>query len=150
MRFDTAALFAALATTCAADSLWVSTECYEGSCKNYATFYTSYGSYGINADSGCRGATAVPGMTEFCMDWDRSRAHFKFSHQSYKRCLVMQSKTTIHPVPSFTSAWVEVGCTWRLPAPEVDDTVTANGTAQATVSVVAADPLPAASDAPQN
>ncbi|KAK6211147.1 hypothetical protein QIS74_10411 [Colletotrichum tabaci] len=149
MRFEVATLIAALATTSVADLLWAVVECdWNGNCNRvHSTFYTSYGSYSVDASDGCRG-TSVPGMTEFCLDWSRSRGHFKYSHQSFKRCLVMTSITTLNPPGSSTSSWEERACTWRLPAPE-EASNPANGTAETTVSVVAENPVPVATGAPQ-
>ena len=55
-------------------------------------------------------------MVEFCVDWGRKRGHFRFDHQSFKRCMLMRSS-----VPYGCSAdhcehseWEEVGCSWRV------------------------------------
>ncbi|KAK2022141.1 hypothetical protein LX32DRAFT_603388 [Colletotrichum zoysiae] len=113
MRFYITALIASLATISMADTMTVFTECGPfGLCdsKN-AIFYTASGTYNVDANKGCRG-TGVPGMTEFCVDWDRFRGHFKFSHQAKKRCLVMRSRAS-QACPAYRcdkSEWEEVGC----------------------------------------
>jgi hypothetical protein len=85
----------------------------------YAHFHTDFGSYFIDKMSygGCR-STSVPGMTEFCMDWNNSRAHFRFSHQNYPRCLRKNAagdRFTDDSCPSvecWHDYWNEVPCTW--------------------------------------
>ncbi|KAH7188053.1 uncharacterized protein B0J16DRAFT_370073 [Fusarium flagelliforme] len=133
MRFDTTALFALLATTCAADSMTVNTRCTATNCnKKDARFFTDAGSYAVSGEDGCRG-TGVPGMTDFCIDWSRGRGHFKYSHQSSKRCMLMRSEVVYgcdwHQCRR--SEWAEVPCNWRLANPGADTTL-------ATVSAPAA------------
>ncbi|KAL6914984.1 hypothetical protein ACHAPO_009720 [Fusarium lateritium] len=122
MRFDLAAIIASLALTTAADRMEVFTKCGGGTCDSrQAVFYTDVGSYKVNADKGCR-KTSVPGMTEFCVDWDRRRAHFKFSHQATKRCLTQDSESAYGCESScWKTTWREIACNWRLPAPGAGD-----------------------------
>ncbi|KAK2008151.1 hypothetical protein LZ32DRAFT_28590 [Colletotrichum eremochloae] len=114
MRFDLTILIVGLATTSTADKMTVFTECGPFSLcdsKN-AMFYTDSGTYNVNANKGCRG-TGVPGMTEFCVDWDKFRGHFKYDHQAKKRCLLMRERIT-HSCPAYRcdrSEWEEVSCT---------------------------------------
>lgn len=84
-------------------------------------FRTDYGEYTIDAADGCR-STPVPGMVEFCIDWGRNRGHFRFSHQSFKRCLRKSSSAGYDygcpgaggtPARCRYDRWDEVGCTWR-------------------------------------
>jgi hypothetical protein len=128
MYLRTLALLCALASTCAADSMAVYSRCtfdQVWSCSSdKAIFYTDFGAYNIDANGGCRG-TGVPSMVDFCVDWSQSRAHFRYSHQSFKRCLV-QTGTL---VPNFCTdgarcsliVFEEGGCTWRQ-APNLNDT----------------------------
>ncbi|KAK1995286.1 hypothetical protein LX36DRAFT_582779 [Colletotrichum falcatum] len=114
MRFEVMALIAGLATISTANTMTVFTECgpFNMCDSKNAIFYTDTGIYSVNANKGCRG-TRVPGMTEFCVDWDKFRGHFKYSHQTKKRCLLMRSRTT-HACPAYRcdkSDWEEVGCT---------------------------------------
>ncbi|KAH7311287.1 hypothetical protein B0I35DRAFT_411512 [Stachybotrys elegans] len=89
MRLDITAFVALLAGTAYADRLETRSYCNNiGVCNTSGWFYTDFGRYEVNANEGCR-RTSVPGMTDFCMDWGKKRGHFKFSHQSSKRCLVM-------------------------------------------------------------
>ncbi|KAL2074271.1 hypothetical protein VTL71DRAFT_8049 [Oculimacula yallundae] len=101
-----------LSTTVLADRMIIWQYCYF-SCTYPAIFYTSAGSYDIDASDGCRG-TSVPGMTEFCVDHRNSRGHFKFSHQNYKRCMIETSNETSDCGIAFciNSYWDEVPCTW--------------------------------------
>jgi hypothetical protein len=122
MRFDITSILMAMATTVIADRLEVRTDCIFGGCNSsQGTFFTDFASYSVDASAGCRG-TSVPGMTEFCMDWPNKRGHFRFSHQSYKRCLRMDTDVAIGCSGGWNchySTWKEVGCNWRqAPVPE--------------------------------
>ncbi|OBS22853.1 hypothetical protein FPOA_09176 [Fusarium poae] len=113
-----------MATSVVADRLEVRTNCLFGGCDSKeGTFFTDFASYSVDASAGCRG-TGVPGMTEFCMDWPNKRAHFKFSHQSNKRCLRMDTDEKISCSGGwdcFRSTWKEVGCNWReVPVPDAE------------------------------
>jgi hypothetical protein len=85
----------------------------------YAHFHTDFGSYYIPklSDDGCR-STSVPGMTEFCMDWAKSRAHFRFSHQNYRRCLRKKpagdyfADDSCPVMECWHDYWDEVPCDW--------------------------------------
>jgi hypothetical protein len=85
----------------------------------YSHFHTDFGSYKVTPHSGCH-STGVPGMTEFCIDWDNSRAHFKFSHQNFKRCLRKNpagERFTNDSCPGgecWRDTWPEVQCTWNV------------------------------------
>ncbi|CAH0057845.1 unnamed protein product [Clonostachys solani] len=135
MRFDyVMGLLAGLATTATADSMTVFTKCSLTDCNSgEAYFYTKYGTYKVNANKGCR-KTKVPGMTEFCVDWGKNRGHFRFNHQSNKRCLLMRSKSFYacdYPRCHKTE-WKESGCSWReMPS---NDTVIVTESATATVA----------------
>jgi hypothetical protein len=113
----TALLAALAATTASADRMTVNTQCpcnICGSCDSRdATFFTDSGSYKVNANKGCR-STSVPKMTEFCVDWGKGRAHFRYSGQANKRCLLMRSQA-----PYGCSAdhchrteWEPATCSW--------------------------------------
>ncbi|KAK1984176.1 hypothetical protein LZ30DRAFT_586804 [Colletotrichum cereale] len=113
MRFGIAIPVAALATTSTADRMTVFTECgpFDICDNKNAMFYTDDGTYKVNANKGCRD-TGVPGMTEMCVDWDKFRGHFKFSHQANKRCLLMRERAT-YSCPAYRcdrSEWEEVRC----------------------------------------
>lgn len=99
-----------------ADYMWVSKYCYIG-CTYAATYYTNFGSYIIQAREGCQGGTGVPGMVEMCMDWPRSRGHVRFSHQNFKRCLVVTHWDTDCDAGDVAYCqnvkYEEVGCSWR-------------------------------------
>ncbi|KAH6663961.1 hypothetical protein F5X68DRAFT_195503 [Plectosphaerella plurivora] len=117
MRFSYAALSAALAATCAADSMTVTTGCTlsGSSCDSRdGRFYTDFGSYKVNASKGCR-RTSVPEMADFCVDWKAGRAHFRYNGQ-HKRCLIMTDKVnTICADHSrcHKTTWEERPCGWR-------------------------------------
>ncbi|KAK4104513.1 hypothetical protein N658DRAFT_504132 [Parathielavia hyrcaniae] len=89
------------------------------SSRPYSHFHTDFGSYyyGRFSYGGCH-STGVPGMTEFCIDWDRGRAHFKFGHQNSKRCLVKNRAGTrftddsCDAIECWRDVWNEVPCTW--------------------------------------
>ncbi|KAL0935595.1 uncharacterized protein CTRU02_210186 [Colletotrichum truncatum] len=108
-----------LVSTAAADRLVVTRTCYGGAlCRNFGAFVTDFGVYSVNADDGCHG-TSVPGMVEFCVDWSRVRGHFRFSHQSHKRCMGVSQPdmdTCAKLISCDTWTFEEVPCTWRLPA----------------------------------
>ncbi len=92
MYLRTLALLCAMATTCAADSMAVCSRCtfdQVWSCSSdKAIFYMDFGADNIDANGGYSG-TGVPSMVDFCVDWSQSHAqHFRYSHQSFKRCLV--------------------------------------------------------------
>lgn len=108
-----------IASTAAADKLIVSQVCTLGvACTNIARFYTDFGDWSVNGNDGCHG-TPVPGMVDFCIDWSKLRGHFRFSHQSFKRCLGV-SDPEFDTCGKFNNCNVfifdEVPCTWRLPA----------------------------------
>jgi hypothetical protein len=85
----------------------------------YSHFHTDFGSYYFRAvsRSGCH-SSPVPGMTEFCIDWKNSRAHFRFSHQNYPRCLRKNAagdRFTGDSCPDpecWHDYWNEVPCDW--------------------------------------
>ncbi|KAF4340779.1 hypothetical protein FBEOM_5301 [Fusarium beomiforme] len=114
MRFDFTAVLATLALTASADRMEVFTSCAAGSCDSrHAVFYTDFGSYNVDASKGCRG-TSVPAMVEFCVDWDKRRAHFRFSGQG-KRCLTQDSESAYGCESScWKTTWREIACNWRL------------------------------------
>ncbi|KAF4507731.1 hypothetical protein G6O67_004198 [Ophiocordyceps sinensis] len=85
MRLKVPTLLAALAATCAADTLKYWEEYWGFGHNLISVFYTSTSSYFVKGESGCRG-TDVPGMTHFCVDWPRQRGHFRF-HGQNKRCM---------------------------------------------------------------
>lgn len=92
--------------------------------RSDAIFFTDYGAYRVNANNGCRG-TSVPGMTDFCVDWARTRGHFKYSHQDFKRCMIVTSRTGYPCLASECQRYEfgEVGCSWRLAEGNSSDTV---------------------------
>ena len=79
----------------------------------YAEFTTAYGVYGVNAAGGCH-STPMPGMIEFCVDWNQRRAHFKFQGQTGKHCLAVTSSRAIPCGSSHctVSDFTPVACTW--------------------------------------
>jgi hypothetical protein len=107
-----------------ADRLEIYEYCYL-SCTYSATFYTDYDHYNLgNLGSGCQGSGPVPGMKEICVDLLKKRAHFKFSHQSSKRCmkLVAYDYQDCSPATCGAYKFDEVDCTWRE-IPELDGEV---------------------------
>lgn len=132
MKFHIASL-ATLAAVAAADTLFVTEICLIG-CTATGTFVTDYGRYTVNANEGCR-STSVPGMTDFCIDWGNQRGHFKFSHQNYKRCLVV-TKTEYVECGANTcweSIFSERPCTWREgDVEEIEGAATVSATAAET------------------
>jgi hypothetical protein len=84
----------------------------------YSHFHTDFGSYHVYTQSGCH-STSIPGMTDFCIDWGNSRAHFKFSGQN-KRCLRNPGngeRFTGNSCPAlecWRDVWTEVPCTWDV------------------------------------
>ncbi|KAM5352991.1 hypothetical protein ACJ41O_005713 [Fusarium nematophilum] len=134
MRFDIVATLAALASGAVADRMEVFTECGVGQCSSSnAFFYTDYGSYRVNANTGCRG-TGVPGMVEFCVDWDRRRAHFRYGGQG-KRCLLQRSETAYgcQYDACWKTTWEEVSCGWKKAAVEEEDVTSITATTAAAV-----------------
>lgn len=141
MRFDITAIIASLALTTAAYRMEVFTKCGGVTCDSrQGVFYTDFGSYQVNADKGCR-KTSVPGMTEFCVDWDRRRAHFKFSHQATKRCLTQDSETPYGCQGScWKTTWREIPCNWRVASPgEEEDGKLATASETAAVPAASGD-----------
>ncbi|KAK4031803.1 hypothetical protein C8A01DRAFT_21038 [Parachaetomium inaequale] len=88
MRFRISSFLTALAltTSASADSMMVDIYCFTLACTYSVYFTTDFGTYSFSGSDGCR-STPVPGMTEFCIDEANDRAHFRFSHQSDKRCM---------------------------------------------------------------
>ncbi|KAK5663809.1 hypothetical protein OQA88_12 [Cercophora sp. LCS_1] len=135
----------ALATLVSAAYMDVFTVCLGAlaACNSQGTFVMAYGSYAVNANTGCR-STSVPGMVEFCVDWNQNpdRAHFRFSHQSFKRCMT-KSWDNVVSCPAGTSGtcysarFDEVGCCWRAepiePEAAVSATVAGGETAETVV-----------------
>lgn len=84
----------------------------------YSHFHTDFGSYHVNTAGGCH-STSVPAMTDFCIDWDKSRAHFKFSGQN-KRCLTTPrngerfTDDSCNAIECWRDVWTEVPCTWDV------------------------------------
>lgn len=106
-----------LAGTVIADSMIISHYCFFGSCSHNGIFITSAGRYPIDGSSGCRRPGNIPGMTELCIDHSsNNRAHFRFSHQNFKRCLVHdrnEFESCEGLSTCWRSHWREVSCTWR-------------------------------------
>lgn len=104
-----------LAATVVADTMIVREVCYFSGCGYSATFQTTAGLYIIPGSDGCHRNPGPPGMTELCIDHPRQRAHFKFNHQSFKRCLRATSNKWVEC--GTNSCWEtifdEVSCTWR-------------------------------------
>lgn len=142
MRLEFLTVVAALAATCAADSLAVWETCLSfgsSTCtRDQGAFFTSNGGYSVNPSGGCTG-TGVPGMVEFCMDWPNNRGHFRFSHQSFKRCLGVQSRLQTNMCNGCSLVtWTEIPCTWRMLPIEPEATESAPPTLPTTTLV----PLP--------
>lgn len=135
MRFDILATLAALASGAVADRMEVFTECAAfGQCSSAnAFFYTDYGTYRVDANTGCRG-TSVPGMIEFCVDWDNRRAHFVYNGQN-KRCLIQRSETVYGCAAQqcWKTTWEEVGCSWRKALEEGEDIASVSATKAAAI-----------------
>lgn len=117
MRFEIFTLVAGLAATCAADAMAVIERCPHGQgCdRSRAVFYTDYGGYNVDAN-GC-GSSTVPGMVEFCIDGYLLRGHFRYSHDSRKRCLRQGAGIRLDywnkaDVKWALMTWDEVPCTW--------------------------------------
>ena len=119
MRLETLGLVGLLATSCAADNLavWTSYDHKTGPSIGppFGIFYTGYDSYQVTPLDTCGLEWAVPGMVEFCMDWDNARGHFRYKDQT-KRCLSRQYvRTEILSDgvrDSNLQIWEEVACTW--------------------------------------
>ena len=126
------ALVGLFTTPTLADSMAVYSGCgfnYGGGCdSSQAVFYTDYGGFRIDANDGCR-ATGVPGMVDFCVDWKASRAHFRFSHQSFKRCLgvtgILRNVGCSDWNDCTLITWKEIACSWRETPKEPEATVSA-------------------------
>lgn len=136
MRFDIIATLATLAATGAADSMILYSRCSKNFGHEECTpidgfFYTDFGTYTIkNGKDGCR-KIGVPGMTGFCIDWKKNRAHFQFDHQDHKRCLNLKTKDG-YPCDfpyCHKTQWEEVQCNWREDPVEPGNTVSAAPTA---------------------
>ncbi|CEI66216.1 hypothetical protein FVEN_g4388 [Fusarium venenatum] len=119
MRFEFTSLVAFLATTALADRMEIFTKCGDTSCNSYdGWFYTDYGAYRVNANTGCR-VPGVPHMEEFCIDWDNRRLHFRFGGQD-KRCMTQDSESAYGcGATCYKTTWREIPCYWRMaPIPE--------------------------------
>ncbi|KAK4149010.1 hypothetical protein C8A00DRAFT_38410 [Chaetomidium leptoderma] len=104
-----------LAAMASADSMAVSSNCnLYGYCRRSGQFTTANGVYSVDAAEGCR-STSVPGMIEFCVDWGRNRAHFKFQGWTGKSCLAVSSHKVLNCGPTAYCAYTEftpVKCSW--------------------------------------
>lgn len=112
-----------LAATVAADSLTVRQVCYFSGCGGQGTFQTTAGLYIVPGSDGCHRNPGPPGMTELCIDFGRERGHFKFNHQSFKRCLRL---VRFEPYDcGVNTCWInyfdETPCTWREAAPSLGE-----------------------------
>lgn len=118
MRLSISSLIAGLtlATTAAADSMYLQTYCFTLACTSNGYFITAFGRYDVDGDNGCR-QTSVPGMIEFCIDEKRERMHFKFQGQE-KRCMkVFDSEWALCSddnkfATCSSTSWDEVPCDW--------------------------------------
>ncbi|KAH6693867.1 hypothetical protein F5X68DRAFT_187635 [Plectosphaerella plurivora] len=141
-----------LATSAMADYMVVYQYCYF-TCTYMGDFVTDFGRYYFDMSDGCRGSTAVPGMTELCIDYRNDRAHFKFSHQGNKRCMrITGDNSEDCGIASCRNIYFsEVSCNWRLPADEVEEWDGQEGEADwpalesVSATVVASTAVPAAS-----
>ncbi|KAK4464432.1 hypothetical protein QBC42DRAFT_284416 [Cladorrhinum samala] len=106
----------ALAARVSADRMIVFQYCFFTACSSPGTWYTAHGSYDVDASEGCRNPD-VPGMTQLCVDWGKSRGHFYFLGQN-KRCIRETSSDFQTCSDDFGFAtcsdvyWDEVPCTW--------------------------------------
>ncbi|KAK3900605.1 hypothetical protein C8A05DRAFT_45582 [Staphylotrichum tortipilum] len=134
MRLEIATAVAALAATCAADAMMTFSECNVvsgASCfRDVAIWYTAYGGFPVDPHDGCRGQSN--GMVDFCMDWTNYRGHFRFSHESFKRCFERKGgrlAPCYRGLPEeylcYLDYFEEVGCTWRQVGVEPEATESA-------------------------
>ncbi|KAK0643185.1 hypothetical protein B0T16DRAFT_459355 [Cercophora newfieldiana] len=118
----TAAALTALATTCVADSAGVFRACYgkyyTEPCEAQAVWFTDGNNHGIgNFNGGCRTDGLPPHMQELCIDWGKTRLHFRFTGQG-KRYMIGRSNRRVGdfcPGRSYgceLHVWEEVGCSW--------------------------------------
>lgn len=105
-----------LATTAAAEHMFVSEYCATLVCNRNGRFVTNWGDFQVDAGDGCRG-TPVPNMVEWCIDTQRERGHFRYEGQG-KRCMVVESSEWQRCSDDWAWAtcasevWKEVNCTW--------------------------------------
>ncbi|KAJ6785034.1 hypothetical protein PWT90_05883 [Aphanocladium album] len=118
MRILPAVLFAALACTTTAATLFTLTDCSGSWCQSRnSKFRNDYGSFNVDASEGCR-STTVPGVTRLCMDWRHRRGHFRYSNETSSRCLQPGSGTPKEDYPCFGGhkcselEFLEVPCSW--------------------------------------
>ncbi|KAH8168707.1 major facilitator superfamily protein [Sarocladium implicatum] len=103
--------------------------CFTAACSYVGEFITDHGrwfTYGMR--DGCHGGQGVPGLETICIDYRQARAHFKFSHQSNKRCMRGDWTRDDCGVNACGTWWFhETPCTWRE-ALEIDEDGISNQT----------------------
>ncbi|EQB51511.1 hypothetical protein CGLO_08942 [Colletotrichum gloeosporioides Cg-14] len=108
MRFSIAIITATLAAVCAADRMVTSRSCSSQlGCSYSGEYFVNSGRNFTFSDRGGCKTRGIPEMAEFCIDYGKSRAHFRFNHQ-HKRCLKVTARG-----PGTRSEWSEVRCDWR-------------------------------------
>ncbi|KAI8161828.1 hypothetical protein K4K50_000958 [Colletotrichum sp. SAR 10_71] len=116
MRFDIAIITATLAAGCAADRMVATYYCEGRSCWYRGEYSVNSGRKFTFVDWGGCNTRGIPEMAEFCIDYGKSRAHFRFNHQN-KRCL----RVTATRASGTITEWSEVGCNWRRDEDVVDE-----------------------------
>ncbi|KAI8306707.1 hypothetical protein K4K61_004228 [Colletotrichum sp. SAR11_59] len=75
-------------------------------CSYSGEYFVNSGTkFDINADGGCS-KRGIPEMAEFCIDYGKNRAHFRFNNQ-HKRCLGVKYKR------GAVTEWKEIKCNWK-------------------------------------
>lgn len=130
-----------LAAFAAADSMYVQEMCFTAACSYVGEFITDHGrwfTYGMR--DGCHGGQGVPGLETICIDYRQARAHFKFSHQSNKRCMRGDWTRDDCGINACGTWWFhETPCTWREALENGED---GNGNRTEEVNTISALPEP--------
>ncbi|KAI8232618.1 hypothetical protein K4K53_005032 [Colletotrichum sp. SAR 10_77] len=111
MRFSIAIIIAILAAVCAADRMVTtrrrcSTPGGFIRCSHRGEYFVNSGRKFTFSDAGGCDTRGIPEMAEFCIDYGKNRAHFRFNNQ-HKRCLGVKSTS------GAVTEWKEIKCSWK-------------------------------------
>jgi len=118
MHFHLPTLLAALglATTAAAEHMYVDEYCATLLCNRNGRFVTNWGEYRLDAADGCRGVPNSP-IREICVDVRNERLHFFYTDGQPKRCMRVTSSewqtcTEFQWATCASEFWEEKPCDW--------------------------------------
>jgi hypothetical protein len=85
--------------------------------RPYSHINMASGRYFIPTMDECYGSS-VPGLRDYCMDWDNNRAHFTYTNPTRRRCFRKRpvgrrfTDDSCPGIECWHDTWPEVACDW--------------------------------------